>query len=940
MEESFVHKIVNYLEEQELNHPDTMIIVPSQRMIAYLHRALFQVAGKPVLSPKIVTIDRWVEQLVPLPVIEKTHLLFELYELFRKNPVEAGVTGFDSFLVWGQTLVSDFEEIDRYLIPSGQLFKNLRDIREIENWSFHSEELSIGQQKFMAFWEKLHPYYSALEERLKVLNLTTKAKAYKQVAEEIDLVFKSNEKAQFVFAGFNALSESEIRIMKQLFTLGRGHILMDSDQFYLKDKWHEAGQFQRVLLDRLGVKELPFIRNELEQKSMRVQLVECAQFTAQAQAIGFELAKIPQDELQDSLVLLANEQLLSTMLQHIPAQLEKANITLGLPLQQTVLKSWNELIFRIQESFQKRQANAIYYKDFIHFIHHPFILNALSEEEKNSLYEFETQIVSKNWQFVSLKRIPRGKRLQLIFKALLNPWNNNWGRALEQIQALNRLIDRWLDKTAELERALIRKFAESVQDMMGLLERPVPEFSLQTFRSLFNQHWANESIAYFGNPLDGLQIMGLLETRGIDFKNIFVLGLNEGDMPPSNPIQTLIPMDLRRFFGLPTPREKQGLFAHHFYRLLHCCEHLFITYSGSSEAVGANEPSRYVQQIRLELARINRNIEVEQLFLEVETQNQAFEKNFPKQAEHLEALDALFQNGMTFSQLEKYMRCPLDFYYRYLLQFKDDTGLEEELEATTMGTILHSVMENLYKPYLSTASNRVYITPDVITTLEKKVPLLLDEAFKEHYSDDIRIVNSGTNHIFYLIAGDIIRKWLYREKLLLEENPQKSLEIIGLEQEYVVEISPEVRGNKKQFRLKGIIDRIDRWGDDIRILDYKSGKVESSDVSLKARFDSLEEIAEQIIKNKRQVKKDYALQLLMYCYLYYLKTGIYTDQSGIISFNSISNSPYILQLPETVGKEELMYLVEWVFGAILDKIYDPEVAFKHNPNNMYCKYCH
>lgn len=940
MEESFVHKIVNYLEEQELNHPDTMIIVPSQRMIAYLHRALFRVAGKPILSPNIVTIDRWVEQLVPLPIIEKTHLLFELYELFRKNPVEAGVTGFDTFLVWGQTLVSDFEEIDRYLIPSGQLFKNLRDIREIENWSFNSEELSIGQQKFMAFWEKLHPYYSALEERLKILNLTTKAKAYKQVAEEIDLVFKTNEKAQFVFAGFNALSESEIGIMKQLFTMGRAHILMDSDQFYLKDKWHEAGQFQRILLDRLGVKELPFIRNELEQKSMRVQLVECAQFTAQAQAIGHELAKIPQHELQDSLVLLANEQLLSTMLQHIPAQLEKANITLGLPLQQTVLKSWNELIFRIQESFLKRQANALYYKDFIHFIHHPFILNALSEEEKNRLYEFETQIVSKNWQFVSLKRLPGGKRLQLIFNALLTPWNNRWKMALEQIQLLNRLMDSWLDEKAELERALIRKFAESVQDMMGLLERPVPEFSLQTFRSLFNQHWANESIAYFGNPLDGLQIMGLLETRGIDFKNIFVLGLNEGDMPPSNPIQTLIPMDLRRFFGLPTPREKQGLFAHHFYRLLHRCEHLFITYSGSSEAVGANEPSRYVQQIRLELARINRNIEVEQLFLEVETQNQAFEKNFPKQPEHLEALDKLFQGGMTFSQLEKYLRCPLDFYYRYLLQFKDDTGLEEELEATTMGTILHSVMENLYKPYLSTTSNRVYITPDVITTLEKKVPLLLDKAFKEHYSDDKTIVNSGTNHIFYLIAGDIIRKWLYREKRLLEENPQKSLEIIGLEQEYVVKINPEVRGSKKQFRLKGIIDRIDRWGDDIRILDYKSGKVESSDVSLKTRFDSLEEIAEQIIKNKRQVKKDYSLQLIMYCYLYYLQTGLYTDQSGIISFNSISNSPYILQLPEVVRKEELIYLVEWVFGSILDEIYDTEIAFKHNPNNTYCKYCH
>lgn len=938
---SFVQQVVKYLDDNKMLHPETTIIVPSQRMIAYVHKAMYELAGKPIISPKISTIDRWIQGIVPLPIIEKTHLLFELYEIYRKNPIEDGVNGFDAFLSWGKTLLSDFDEIDRYLIESDQLFKNLKSIREIENWSFNSGELSLGQQKFMAFWDKLNPYYTELNTRLITKGFTTKAKAYKFVAENIDLVFKENNRAQFVFAGFNALSEAEIQVMRQLHQMGRGHILMDSDTFYLNDKLHEAGQFQRVLLDRLGVKELPFIADNLLTKSMQVTLVECPQFTSQAQAIGHELTKIPLNDLPETLVLLASEQLLSSLLQNLPAQIGQANITLGLPLQQTVLKSWIELIFRIQESFIRRKSGIVHYKDFIQFIHHPFTEQAISPEERHELNVFEQKMVNRNWQIVFLDKLPKGKHIDQLYEGLFLPWNNDWNIALNQMQSLNFFLDAHLPETANLEQAIVRKFGEAVQEVIGLFETEIPTFSLATFKQLFQQQWANDSIAYYGNPLDGLQIMGLLETRGIDFKHVFVLGMNEGEMPPTNPINTLIPMDLRRYFGLPTPREKQGLFAHHFYRLLHQCESLFITYTSSQEAVGSNEPSRYVQQIKLELARLNKSIHVEEKFMGIPTKVLKDKISISKVPAHLETLDELVTKGITFSQMDKYLTCSLNYFHQYILKFKENTVLEEELEASTKGTILHHVMENLYKPYVSTPENPIYITPDLIRELEKKVPLFLDEAFKEAYSDDMNNVNTGINHIFYVVSRDIILNWLRKERRLLEKYPDKALQILSLEEEFVVDIKPLVNGVEKTIRLKGIIDRLDKWGDEIRILDYKSGKVESDNVKLTNKGKkSMSDLAADIVKQRQKnTGKDYSLQLMIYSYLYYKFSGTFTNQSGIISFNNISGSPFILNNEAEIGKNELLELVEHILGQVLGEMYDMDLPFEHNPKSKYCKYC-
>jgi ATP-dependent helicase/nuclease subunit B len=947
--EAFVNRIVKYIDEHALSNQSVCIVVPSERMIAYLQRAFYEFYQKPILSPKIVTIDRWIQDLNPTPVLDKTSLLFELYELFRKDPVELNVDSFDSFMAWGQILLSDFDEIDRYLVPADQLFKNLRDIREIENWSFNSEELSKGQIQFMAFWDKLKPYYFALEDQLKAKSLTTKGKAYRYFANNIDLAFASDKDAQFVFAGFNALSESEISIMKQLSIMGRAHILMDSDQFYFNDSIHEAGQFQRDLCKRLEQKTLPFIENNLSTKAMEIRVVECPQFTSQAQVVGSELKKLNTQQLNETLVLLADESLLSSILKHLPAEIEQANITVGLPLRQTSLRSWVDLIFRLQESFIRRGNSSIYYRDFIQFAHHPFILGVLSSQEKNEIQNIESRIINHNWHFLDRKKLDLSERLSELNKLIFEPWKNDWLSGIEVIQLLNEKLDLWLDEKNELERAIVRRFAHTTIVLQNIMSKDAPTMSIASFRSLFNGNWSNETIAYFGNPLEGLQIMGLLETRGLDFKRIFVFGLNEGSMPPQNAINTIIPMDLRKYFGLPTPREKQGLFAHHFYRLLHHSEELLITYSSASESVGSSEPSRYIQQIELELTQINPNIHIQKSFYTAGNKEKVETTTISKTDEIVQRIYEVLRGGISFSMLDKFMSCPLDFYYRYVLRFGEENKVEEDIESNTLGTIIHYVLENLFAPFIDREdesgrkiSGKV-VTEDDLLRMEKDIPLLVSKSFEIHFSEDKNSWQTGTNHINFEVAKEMVQNVLRRDRTILKENPQKALFILGLERRLETSIAIEDTSNSgKSFevRLSGVCDRIDQFDGVHRIIDYKSGSVNQDKVELKKTANQAS-YEEAILTNKRKGNSNqkHVLQLLIYCYLYYKETGILTDQAGIFSFRSIKESPHFLKLPEDIRKEDIPDFLERILKQTIADMLDQDVAFTHNKDSKYCAYC-
>jgi ATP-dependent helicase/nuclease subunit B len=935
--EKFVDKVAHYLISSEIPLQHWVIVLPSERATSYLQKALYEQIGNAFFAPNTLTINRWLGSLSQKTILDQTRLLILLYDIHLKYPDKTIDSSFDEFLNWGNTLLSDFDELERYMVDSKLLFRNLRDIKEIENWSFgEDKELTENQKKYLAFWERLPFYYKEFKQKLVDKNATYIGAVYRGVAENIDLAFQKNKDTHYLFAGFNALSEAELSIFRQLHRLGRGHILIDGDEFYMQDTNHEAGMFLRKLKSFIQEKSLPFVTNKLLNETKKIEVISCAQMTGQIKVVSTKLASLTTEEINETMVLLADESLIIPLFQNIPKTVQKANITLGLPLSSTALKTWLELIFSIQEGKLKYKRDTIYYKDLLAIWNHPFFQEILDENEKKLIYKKEKVIHSKNMIFQSLKSIQMSEKIDALMELLFSQWHNSWKTAIEAIRSANQFVFSHLPKESEFERAILLNFDKSIIDFHNCVMEGLPEMNLRSFKVLFNQTWSKQSIAYYGNPLDGLQIMGLLETRLLDFKRILVVGMNEGKMPPSNPIQSLIPMDLRKFVGMPTPREKQGLFAHHFYRLLHHCEEMLITYHNGAEGFTLSEKSRFIAQLELEMIPLNPKIEFTKRDYELnQQQNNPKEKSVLKTPEVLLQLDEFCTKGVSASKLKTYFSCPLDFYYKYILNFGEDDKVEEEVESNTFGTLIHHVLEELYKPFSKQHQNKeILLTVKHLEQMFKDFKPLLFQAFKEHFNGDEQAFLVGKNYLSFEMANELTAQFLRSELHLLKENPTKKLVIISLEENLTADLELKIHGETKKIHLKGFIDRIDLWDNEFRIIDYKSGVVHEVDVAKSSSNKTLE-LSELLALIK---KSKHIFQLMTYVYLFKQNYQHLPHQSAIYSFITTKNNPYVMEIGG-YSYEQLVELYPTLLQHILEEIYDADVPFIHDAKALYCGYC-
>lgn len=941
----FIDQVAQAIFDKQIPLNKLTIVLPSQRAKKYFQRALYRTYKKPVFSPEIVTMDRWVKESCGLSILDSTRGLFKLYSIHQQlHPSED--KGLDEFIKWGRTLLSDFDEIDRYLIQSKDLFKNLADIKEIENWSFNAEELSPAQKRFMAFWDLLPEYYEVFNAQLHKEKIIYMGGAYKILAENIDLVFKKDRDCHFVFAGFNALSPAEISIIKQIEKMGRASIFMDTDSFYLRNSSHEAGTFIRHFMEELGIPKPSFERNVLLTEKKEIEVINCAQSTGQAKVSATILRKeIPANERSETVVLLADERLAVPVIKNIPKTIEQTNITLGLPLKNTAIRSWVDLLFRVQENMQQFNTKSIYHKDLIRFIKHPLIIAFTNEEERKSLQQIEQNILSKNWLFIGLKSISCSPRLQEVFTRFFTPWNNDLTNAIKRIRQMNvHLFEAIQHEKNAIERSIVFHFDQSIVKLQNVLEEFHPKIHLKTFKTLFNQHWINESIAYYGNPLEGLQVMGLLETRLLDFKNLIVVGLNDGKMPPNNPIQTLIPMDLRKFHGLPTPREKQGLFAHHFYRLLHTAQRIWITHSSADGSMGMDEPSRYIMQLELELTRQNPNIAFKQSYYTISDEQQdSTSIRVPKSRSVQVRLQEYFEQGTSASALRTFLNCPLDFYYRYVLGFGEEETVEEDIEASSFGSFIHETLEKLYQPFAKYDQQESVLNdpPKAITVqnIEQMITqssALLKSAFESHYQYNKEVLLGGKNYLSFEIADHLTKRFLLQEKKTLKETSGHFF-LASVESKFERILTVNLPNGKEiHVKFKGFIDRIDQVNGETRILDYKSGKCTEENVLIKKPYRDTSE-SQQLMKVIQ--KEPYIFQLLIYNYLYFGKYKKYPQKTGIISLINVQQSPFFLKNELTDDMYSLMELFESALKEIVLTVFDEDKPFEHELNSIYCQYC-
>jgi hypothetical protein len=946
----FVDKLADHIEQNYSDLSKLTIVLPSQRAIRYIQRALFTTFNRPYFSPNFLTIEDFTRSFVDFAPIDQVELLFRFFEIYRQL---GHSDDFETFLNWAPMLISDCNEIDRYMVDAEQLFKNLRDVREIENWSFgEGRELSENQKKFLAFWEQLRDFYTLINESLAKENLAYSGAISRKAVECcLSLIDELYPEQKIIFVGFNALSESEIQLINRLVKLGRAELILEADAFYLNNPGHEAGMFIRQAKARIPETRL-FVGNDLLNSEKDLRITSCAQSGSMMKVVQNELSRMHRQELDDTVLLLADETLIVPAIKHIPKSVGVANITIGLPLKLTALRPWVELIFEFQRNFEYFKTDSLYHKSLSALLKHPFIELIVTDEDREIIQKEESDIIKFNKIFTKLNVEHFSESLQQVLRLIFKPWKGDYRLALKAILNLNHLIFKYLDaEDLILERSALFHFHQSIEKFSLLLNSrsELPPMNLRSFEKLFNMRWTSESLAYYGNPLEGLQIMGMLETRMLNFKNLIIVGLNEGVLPPKNTLNSLIPMDLRRFFHLPLPADKDAIFAHHFYRLFSGASRIHVLYStnqGDDSALA--EPSRYLQQVELELLPKSK-IKVTYDSYNIPVRESISELKFKNSDEVRMRILDYFKKGLSPSALNKFIKCPLDFYVRYVLKYSDDEEVEEGVESSTFGNIIHSVLEVLYKPFVGETRP---VLPKNIDEMLAHCDNEVEAQFKKKFDTSADVFERGSMYFAMHAAKKQVRRLLSKERRDLIQNSEKQLFIVSLEKPFSKKIVLEIDGKQEPIFITGKIDRIDRFGDSLRIIDYKTGSCSKSQVSITGkRFNAIQMALDNLeifdFNEFQNLDTGYTLQLLTYLILYHEESKVLPNELGILSMRNLDDGLHCLTLKPEIksGDEKALPIDERLVNFttayvkhLAEQILKVEV-YEHQPKAKYCMLC-
>lgn len=913
------------------NLDDISIIIPNKRAAIYLQKCFAEIISKPFFAPEIITINEWIDRNTSRRIIQQSELLFSVYEIHKKLNSKSP-EDFNEFLKWGKIMLSDFDEIDRYLIPPKLIFSDLRNIKEIENWSFNEENLSNGQEKFIKIWDQLPDYYSQLNSTLDARGETYQGKAYQLFADNIESFSKT--KNHFYFLGFNALSASEEKIISTLVRLKKATFFSDIDSFYFNNEKHEAGHFYRKLCEKWQIK--PEVESDFNSSPKKIEIIETAQQIGQAKIAGNIIKQFIDEkvDLGSVAIVLADESLLIPLTRSLPNDLETANITMGYPIKFSHLKSLIDLVFDLQFNFQKFSSSRLYHKTILRILDHTYISVLINKKSK--ITELEKLITENNRVFIEWEELidylPELSNLNGVFSLWKNP-------AEEGFKAMNKIVatiyDAFKSANNAIDLEILYHFSKSFKKFETIWKIYPYEMNLKSFKRLFYQFWQSDSLSFLGNPIDGIQIMGILETRTIDFENLIILGMNEGNLPQTNISTSFIPYDLKKAHNLPTDEDRQAIFAHHFYRLLHRAKNIYMTYNSGSEELGNAERSRFITQLENELdftkghtithSTFNSNDQAAEISKIRYVSNDAVHKK----------LDEYLERGLSPSALNKLINCPMDFYYRYVLEMKENEQVEENIESSTFGTKIHDVLEQIFR--VNFLDKNLPLDPKVLEKEKKNVEKYLREKYLNEFNPaDIKY---GQNKLSFEVSLQFILKFLDKQIAEIKNTPTP-IQIIELEKkDFGVDYEWLINGVKKKIKISGKADRIDQLGSISRIVDYKSGKCEADKILLTK--DHVKSGGMEALMH--HTKKGYARQLLMYALMFratYPEKKAFT--AGIISMVNINDWLQNVRVGndgDPILSDEILDAFERELKNKIEQLYSTDFYFEHDSKSQYCEHC-
>jgi len=927
------------------------VLFPSRRARLFFVDALGRIAGRPMWQPEWVTIDDLTGEISGLHTGDRVRLITELYKVYSAYHNEP----FDKFYFWGDMLLTDFDTIDKYLIDAQMLFRNISEIKEIEAdisyltpaqlrilsfWSSFGEQADLSEEKrrFLAIWKTLGPIYRRFRERLSSLGIAYNGMVQRAAADRIrGGGFAFPEPRRYVVAGFNALSECEKRLFGFLATAAETDFYWDYDSYYKDDPEQEAGMFVRS-----NVAQFP-PRTELRHDNMRgeKQIVSVAAVSNAVQckyaaAILAGLARRRREEDpgiaagarpalgKETAVVLTDENLLLPLLYALPADIGRVNVTMGFPLRQSLAYTFVERLVELQNHRRRKgDGCTFYHADVAGILAHPYV----AECDAALTRTMHEEIVRDRRISVDAAWLGRNELLKRIFTPAAT-WRELSDYMLDVVAAVARQPYEGDDARQRVE--FLAVIAEQVTKLRNSLDECDIDLTAEVYTSLLRRHLQTLRIPFEGEPLEGIQIMGILETRNLDFENVIILSMNDDNFPGNHMAQaSFIPYNLRAAYELPTPEHHEGVYAYYFYRLIQRAKTVHMLYCSHADDKSTGEPSRYIYQLDYESGFDVRKVEVGVDVNLAETAPIEVPKDEGVMVRLERFVDAQSPATLSPTAFFRYVGCPLRFYFHSIARLEADDEISEEVDAPMFGTILHAAVQTLYARIAGEAHPGETLRAMIRTG---EVAQAVEAAINQNYLQDKHATAEDYSGNLLLVK-DIVIRYL-RGGVMPYDAAHDAFAVSGLEEPVAYPFRFRAGGRDLEMKFAGIADRIDTLDDGaLRVVDYKTGAPH-------LEFDGVE----SLFTGTGKQRLSNILQTLLYAMMLHRSRGC--DVEPALYYVRNMNRPgYSPQLDDKqTGVKGARYTLyrerfEELLRAQLAELYDTSVPFRQCEDADTCKYC-
>ncbi len=862
------------------DNKNTLLVLPSKRSVSFLKRE-FAKQKDIIWLPEIIDIIELIERLSKLQIIDNQETLLFFYQIYYNLNLNQEPEDYTKFSSWATPLLSDFNEIDRFLVDAEPFFKYHKELKEL---SYFGEKKTDFIKSYIKFWEDMPKLYSALKTELLNEKIAYQGLAYRIAFENLNTYLEDNSK-QHLFIGFNALNKAEELIIEAFLKSNKGKVIWDIDHHYLEEFKHPSQTFisnyQKKWKDYKD--NIILVKDKNYEKPKKIHFQASVKTVGQCKSLSKILDGFNEEEINNTAIILNDEHLLTPILNSIPKHVENLNITMGLSLKDSPLSDFFDILI----SHQKLKKESISKETLLKLCSHAMI--QLQDKTINTIKTENTSYLSLTEikQIASEKEIPFLECLEI------------YAEPLDFLNAILHFMDDLQFQIIETLAPFLKAY-QHVFNQLKTMAAQNPILKILDVCTLFYELEKNEKLSFKGSQTKGLQIMGMLETRLLDFKNVILMSVNEGVIPTGKTDNSYITYSQKKQYDLPTHKDKDAIYAYHFFRLIQRAENCYIVYDNDQSGLNKGELSRFAKY--LEIFKIP---EHEYFYDSFSLPTKPISRDplvIEKTDAVLEKLNTLSKSGFSPTALTTYIDNPIKFYKQYILNVKEEEQFEEEINHKVFGIVVHNTLEDLYRNADST------LTEESINKFITQKEDLIKKHFDDNYSKEAYL--TGSNRLKYEIALASVTEFLNQELKFLSNN---DIKILAVEKD----ISASIQINDQDVVIKGKIDRIDIHNDTLRIIDYKTGYVTTTDLNIKEW--------EDIISNYKFSK---VFQTLFYALVYSKSYTISNLQAGIISMKNLQKwfMPVKKGKVSNIDASVLEQFQEYL-GQLIEEILDPEMPF-------------